>query len=90
LRERRAVRILIDLEPRNADEAHEKLLYLAALLGANAAPLTPAAVRRAIETLQPFKPRLGETMCRQEQAPLSTNPWENATAPGMQAPGYMD
>lgn len=83
LRERRAVRVLVDLEPRNADEAQEKLLYLVALLGANAAPLAYAELRKAIVTLQPFKPCLAEAMSRGERTSLCSTPRENIVSPGM-------
>lgn len=83
LRERRAVRVLIDLEPRNADEAQEKLLYLVALLGANAAPLADTELRKAIVTLQPFKPRLAEAMSRRERTSLCSTHRENIVSLGM-------
>lgn len=64
LREKQALRELIELEPQYPREAQEKLLHLLALLTANAAALILPDVQRAIETLRPFKSCLADTTCR--------------------------
>lgn len=69
LRERQALRELIELEPQYPREAQEKLLHLLALLTANAAVLILPDVQRAIETLQPFKSCLADTTCRSVSQP---------------------
>ena len=68
LLEKRAMKALIQLEPQDPQEAREKLLHLMALLTANAAPLPPRDVQRAIDTLRPFSSGLAGTLGQGLQA----------------------
>lgn len=68
LREKRAMKALIELEPQSPQEAREKLLHLMALLAANAAPLHPGDVQRVIDTLRPFNSGLAGTLGQGSQA----------------------
>lgn len=62
--EKRALTVLIRLEPQHRDEAEEKLLHLMALLTANIAALPRRDVQRAIDTLHPFGSGLARTLGR--------------------------
>lgn len=58
--ERRALRALIQLQPNCLHEAEEKLVYLLALMAANAATISAKDVHCAIDTLRPFRSHLAE------------------------------
>lgn len=63
-KDRKALRALIQLEPSHAHEAEEKLVYLLALMTANAAIISAGDVHRAIETLRPFSSSLANSLSR--------------------------
>ena len=64
VQEKRALTVLIKLEPQHGDEAEAKLLHLMALLAADAAALPQRDVQRAIDTLHPFRSGLARTLGR--------------------------
>lgn len=86
LRERKALQALIELEPGHSREAEEKLLYLLALMTANAAVLPLSDVQRAIDTLRPYRSGLAEALGRRTLQSASAIP-ENSRRTPEPSPG---